>query len=411
MSLVGCVACLKITNKLHATQYCGLCAGCRDITVVMMENIKKNKFKLPLCIGCGENNTGTLEMCDKCIKLFSAVDCNYDFKVIKKKSKKTSKSSKEKMNIEEKSGKIPTAVRSRVWKIAFGELFVGKCECCGRKIEFDNWECGHIQARKCGGLSMANNLRPLCTPCNRSMGTQNLYEFKKKLCNNEENVNNFEEGEADDGESSDEEKKIVAPKKIDSPKIIEISAEHLDFPDTSPDANTQKLLDIIKSQEEQINFMKDYLRKSFSIVIPYHEFGLYLEVGRFVPYNNGIRTAPSDMQPCIYGSCDFYAPCDMQIKIICYAYHFSAGGIHGLYINNICAGTLDSLPEKYPRTMANIEPNYKQEFKQWAIQKININRGKNTLTLKLEGKNKEISGSSYLGYGSQTNGFLLQYDA
>ena len=43
-----------------------------------------------------------------------------------------------------------------------------------------NFECGHIVSVKEGGETNIENLLPICSSCNKSMGTENLMVFKKK---------------------------------------------------------------------------------------------------------------------------------------------------------------------------------------------------------------------------------------
>ena len=75
---------------------------------------------------------------------------------------------------------LPKKIRGKVWWLRFGEEEEGVCECCGEAITKDNWECGHIKARKCGGMDEESNLVPICRSCNRSMGTENLAVFKAR---------------------------------------------------------------------------------------------------------------------------------------------------------------------------------------------------------------------------------------
>jgi 5-methylcytosine-specific restriction endonuclease McrA len=76
--------------------------------------------------------------------------------------------------------KIPKAVRKAAWnkyidnKKLYGLCYVG----CGNEIQIDNFELGHVIAFSKGGEDILDNLRPICLLCNRSMGTQNLEEFR-----------------------------------------------------------------------------------------------------------------------------------------------------------------------------------------------------------------------------------------
>lgn len=80
-----------------------------------------------------------------------------------------------------KKKSIPKSLRNQVWIERMGEKFDGKCYCCLKKITVFDWECGHIVSEKNGGHTIIKNLRPICQPCNRSMGIMNMDEFKNKF--------------------------------------------------------------------------------------------------------------------------------------------------------------------------------------------------------------------------------------
>ena len=63
--------------------------------------------------------------------------------------------------------KIPVSLRRKVWNNKFMK---GECFCCKERIEFDDFQCGHIIPVSLGGVTNAENLRPLCARCNRDMG-------------------------------------------------------------------------------------------------------------------------------------------------------------------------------------------------------------------------------------------------
>lgn len=74
---------------------------------------------------------------------------------------------------------IPKTVKDKVWNNYVGKSRgVGKCYCCGATIDSKNFDCGHIIAAAHGGKNVPENLRPVCSTCNKSMGTQNMDEFK-----------------------------------------------------------------------------------------------------------------------------------------------------------------------------------------------------------------------------------------
>jgi len=74
---------------------------------------------------------------------------------------------------------IPKSLKNKVWDHYIGpEKGVGNCYCCNNKIDSKNFECGHVTAVKNGGINSLQNLRPICSCCNKSMGTENLEKFK-----------------------------------------------------------------------------------------------------------------------------------------------------------------------------------------------------------------------------------------
>ena len=79
---------------------------------------------------------------------------------------------------------IRKALRVAVWKLHFGAAGTGKCLACNvENIDCFNFECGHIIAESKGGATNQDNLRPICSVCNKSMGTMNMAEFVKKFFN------------------------------------------------------------------------------------------------------------------------------------------------------------------------------------------------------------------------------------
>lgn len=56
----------------------------------------------------------------------------------------------------------------------------GACLCftgCGKEITQLDFECGHIIAEAHGGASSHSNIVPICSKCNRSMGTESMVEY------------------------------------------------------------------------------------------------------------------------------------------------------------------------------------------------------------------------------------------
>jgi 5-methylcytosine-specific restriction endonuclease McrA len=76
---------------------------------------------------------------------------------------------------------IPKAVKDSVWDTTFGaSKGIGKCYVCDAEINSKCFDCGHIIAVSNGGNNSKDNLKPICSTCNKSMGTKNMEEFKKE---------------------------------------------------------------------------------------------------------------------------------------------------------------------------------------------------------------------------------------
>lgn len=76
---------------------------------------------------------------------------------------------------------IPSSLKTDVWNTYIGrEKGEGSCYCCGKiNITQREHHTGHIIPEAHGGASNLENLRPVCGPCNQSMGTQNMHTFMK----------------------------------------------------------------------------------------------------------------------------------------------------------------------------------------------------------------------------------------
>ena len=78
--------------------------------------------------------------------------------------------------------KIPQAVRIAVWNTYVGRD-VGVSEClvgCGNLMQISNFESGHIISKKNGGQITIQNLRPICSTCNKSIGSKDMIKFIRK---------------------------------------------------------------------------------------------------------------------------------------------------------------------------------------------------------------------------------------
>jgi DNA segregation ATPase FtsK/SpoIIIE-like protein len=75
---------------------------------------------------------------------------------------------------------LPKTIKSMVWNKYIGkEKGIGKCYVCSEDLDSKHFELGHIQAKAKGGSDEIDNLRPICSLCNKSIGTKNMDEFKK----------------------------------------------------------------------------------------------------------------------------------------------------------------------------------------------------------------------------------------
>ena len=80
-----------------------------------------------------------------------------------------------------KKKNIPKPLKKMCWDIHIGSTIgSAKCLCCNhQEIRQIDFHCGHVIAEKNGGTMTIDNLRPICSQCNLSMGVQNMDEFKK----------------------------------------------------------------------------------------------------------------------------------------------------------------------------------------------------------------------------------------
>lgn len=81
-----------------------------------------------------------------------------------------------------KKDAIPKNLRDLCWYSWIGNTVASaKCICCERiEIRMNSFECGHVIAESKGGTMSVYNLRPICAACNKSMGSENLADFKRR---------------------------------------------------------------------------------------------------------------------------------------------------------------------------------------------------------------------------------------
>lgn len=81
-----------------------------------------------------------------------------------------------------KKSKIPKAIREQVWLTFIGKRFENKCfvKWCENKVTPFSFECGHNIPESKGGSMDIDNLRPICSNCNKSMGNEfSIDEFSE----------------------------------------------------------------------------------------------------------------------------------------------------------------------------------------------------------------------------------------
>ena len=82
-----------------------------------------------------------------------------------------------------KKKKIPLALREQVWLVYLGDRnFKNKCvvKWCENIITPFTFEVGHNVPESKGGETSIDNLRPICSKCNKSMGDSfTIEEFSK----------------------------------------------------------------------------------------------------------------------------------------------------------------------------------------------------------------------------------------
>ena len=81
-----------------------------------------------------------------------------------------------------KKKSIPKVLKDLVWITWIGDtVAVSRCLCCEtNEIRMNNFHCGHVLAEAEGGSLSVDNLKPICAPCNLSMGSEHMAEFKKR---------------------------------------------------------------------------------------------------------------------------------------------------------------------------------------------------------------------------------------
>lgn len=80
--------------------------------------------------------------------------------------------------------KISKNLKDLCWKKEFNNNITSKCPItfCSNTINKNNFQAGHIISEFNGGKTNLENLKPICSKCNLSMGFNNWVDFDKKSC-------------------------------------------------------------------------------------------------------------------------------------------------------------------------------------------------------------------------------------
>lgn len=160
---------------------------------------------------------------------------------------------------------IKSGLRIEVWKKYNGEQWKGTCYTgCGREISIENHECGHITSRHNGGKVEIDNLRPICTPCNRRMRTTSMVDFIKEY--------KYESNLLNEKIPVYEEEINISAVKTNSLKSLDYVIKNLnevpafvpidDYSIVRDDTNNQSFEEKIINKDESLNLI-EYLSSLF----------------------------------------------------------------------------------------------------------------------------------------------------
>jgi 5-methylcytosine-specific restriction endonuclease McrA len=81
---------------------------------------------------------------------------------------------KKKSSKDYKKQHIPKALREQCWVHNFGKIYEHKCyiKWCSNKITVFDFHVGHNIPECKGGKLCLENVKPICSRCNHSMGSQ-----------------------------------------------------------------------------------------------------------------------------------------------------------------------------------------------------------------------------------------------
>ncbi len=109
------------------------------------------------------------------------IDAEGDYTELERFRQQTNRIIVDLTNISNKRKTVPKPTRVIAWNNTFG-ISIGQAPCfCCRLILItqSNFEAGHVISNKNGGSVLAENIRPICSTCNKAMGTKCMYNFIK----------------------------------------------------------------------------------------------------------------------------------------------------------------------------------------------------------------------------------------
>lgn len=149
--------------------------------------IKRLKNKEKIIEKCKENNFY--------LGMYHHISEDYAYEWISRIIEEETGIIPEKQKKEKSKKKIPKKIKNNTWNKYIGkEHGEGLCYVC-RETNIDKAEfvCGHVKSEKNGGEISVDNLRPICSSCNSSMGIIHMREYielyhKKNLKDFDNNV-------------------------------------------------------------------------------------------------------------------------------------------------------------------------------------------------------------------------------
>lgn len=155
--------------------------------------------------------------------------------------------------------RISKVMKQKVWNDFAGKEANKKCPICEIQIiDPFTFECGHIVSKKNGGKIEFSNLKPICTSCNRSMGSSNWKDFEKEY-------HKFKNNDAKQTMKAKRAMKVNIPKELIIGKVdIELKEKYLMILHTGKN-NTIVIKDLLKfgNYDYQLARLQSYIITNF----------------------------------------------------------------------------------------------------------------------------------------------------